>query len=217
MRPIVGLAIAAMSCLAAPLALPAQANVVPLKGAQLIADWDTFADAEPNRPTMEALHADIQACRDQGCLTGDVLSSDDIERMAWWVARGNRLAIRLSFAASGLIDNGSDGAQALAQSYGPIIKRDPTAFLAMANDEGAPARIVAADTIATSDLIAENYTAQSHELAARREALQRVADPALAGLRDQCVAVITARLQTIAAKVGGPADDGVFRPRKEAL
>jgi len=198
-------------------ALPAHANVVPLTGAQLIADWTDTTVIEPNRPTMQALHDDIEACRDQGCPAGATLSADDIDRIAWWVARGNRLAIRLSFAASDIIDSGSDGARLLAQSYGAVIKRDPAAFLAMADQEGAPARMIIADTVATSDLIADDYTAQAAELSARRAALQRVTDPALADLRDQCLAGLATRIAAIALLVGGPVDEGVDHARKEAL
>jgi len=198
-------------------ALPAHANVVPLQGAELIADWTDATVIAPTRPTMNALHDNIEACRDDGCPGAVALSADDIERVAWWVARGNRLAIRLSFAAAGTIDGGSDGARILAQSYGAIIKRDPAGFLAIASDEGAPARLVTADATATSDLIADDYTAQTRELSARRAALQRVVDPALADLRDQCIAGITARMAALAPLVGGPVDEGVDHPRKAAL
>ena len=183
MRHVLGLAVIALA-----IALPAHAT-----------DWDV--PAAPNRPTMEALHADIEACRSQGCQVDGGLASHDVERLAWWVARGNRLAIRLSFAAADIVD--SDGARALAQSYGNIIKQDPVAFLAMARDEGAPAPLIAADAAAIPDTIADDLAAQVRELKARRKALQGVTDPSLSALRDQCVAGITARIAEMAPNTGG--------------
>jgi hypothetical protein len=182
-----------LAALALAIALPAHANVVPLKGAQLIfADWADSADIGPERPTMEAFHDGIEACRAQGCA-----AAGDIDRLAWWVARGNRLAIRLSFDASRTLDAASDGARTLAQSYGGIIKRDPTTFLAVARDEGASWPMVATDATTTSDLIAGNADAQVRELGARRDALLRVTDPSLAALRDQCVSGIEARIAAL--------------------
>ena len=188
MRHVLGLAVVALA-----IAVPAHAT-----------DWDV--PAAPNRPTMEALHADIEACRSQGCrvdggLTSGGLASHDVERLAWWVARGNRLAIRLSFAAADIVD--SDGARTLAQSYGNIIKQDPAAFLAMARDEGAPTPLVAADAAAIPDTIADDLAAQARELKARRKALQGVTDRSLSALRDQCVAGITARIAEMAPNPGG--------------
>jgi cation diffusion facilitator CzcD-associated flavoprotein CzcO len=167
-------------------ALPVYAGPAP----QPIADGDR--PAALNRPTMEALHADIDACRATGCS----LAPHDVERMAWWVARGNRLAIRLSFAAADLV--GDDGARALARGYGQIIKQDPAAFLAMARDEGTPATVIGADAAATPDLVAG---AQADELRARRNALRSVTDPSLADLRDQCLADIAGRLAALAPKL----------------
>jgi len=191
MRPSLGLA-----ALALAIALPAHADIVPAKGAQPIADWDVADIAVPGPPTMESFHAGIAACRDQGCLT-----SDDVERLAWWVARGNRLAIRLSFARADGADE--DGAHVLAQSYGNIIKQDPTAFLAMARDEGAATPTVTADATTTADGIADNRVAQADELRARRVALMRVTDPTLATLRDQCVAGIAERIAAVGRAAGG--------------
>ena len=177
MRSNLGLATLALAILASAIALPARAeSVLPVAA---------YSPA-PRPPTMEALHADIEACRVAGCS----LSPGDVERMAWWVARGNRLAIRLSFAAADMVDG--DGA--LAQSYGHIIKQDPAAFLALARDEGAPALVVATDAATTPDLLA---SAQADELRARRNALEGVTDPSLAALRDQCVARIAARLAAV--------------------
>ena len=182
MRPSLGLA-----GLALAIALPAYADMAPVKGAQPVADWDIADIAAPGRPTMESFHAGIDACRDQGCLT-----ADNVERLAWWVARGNRLAVRLSFARADGVDG--DGAHILAQSYGNIIKQDPTAFLAMARDEGVATPIVIAAAVTTADGIADNRAAQAGELRARRAALMRVTDPRLAVLRDQCVAGIAERI-----------------------
>lgn len=172
----------ALATLVLAVALPAQAYAVPSMDG---------ADA-PTPPTMESLHADIDACRAAGCS----LAPGDVERMAWWMARGNRLAIRLSFAAADRIDG--DGARALAQSYGNIIKQDPAAFLAMARDEGAPAAMVAANAAAVPDL---PVGAQANELRARRDALQGVTDPSLADLRDRCLARIAGRLAALAPKL----------------
>ncbi len=204
--------VVALAALAAMIALPAHAQ-----RPQLIADWQAFAGAEPNRPNLDAIHADLDACRDQACVTDNRLSSDDVQKLAWWVSRGNRLAIRLSFDAANLIDTSSDGGQQLAQSYGGLIKADPTAFLAMAHDEGASTATVTTDAVATSDLISENYTAQARELKARLIALREVDDTALNGMRDQCMTAIAVRLKAIAPKIGGFDDDGAYHPKKEAL
>ena len=179
MRPSLGLAALAMA-----IALPAQAK----------AAWDTSLTPVPERPTMQALHAGAEACRDDRC----AVRPGQVERMAFWVARGNRMAIRLSFSAARLLDPGSDGARALAQSYGTVIKRDPAVFLALARDAGAPAALVSGEAVATSD---EDTAAQTRELEARRDALMRVTDPALMLLRDQCVAGIGARLTALAPQV----------------
>ena len=192
MRPGLGLA-----ALALAIALPAHADRLPANGAQrLVADWDIADIAAPGGPTMESFHAGIDACRDQGCVT-----SENVERLAWWVARGNRLAIRLSFARADGVDG--DGAHILAQSYGNIIKQDPTAFLAMARDEGVSPPTVTADAMTTADGIADNRVAQANELRARRAALLRVTDPRLAALRDQCVAGIAERIAAIGSGAGG--------------
>ena len=191
MRPSLGLA-----ALALAIALPAHADMTLAKGVQPVADWDIAAADAPGEPTMESFHAGIDACRDQGCLT-----SDNVERLAWWVARGNRLAIRLSFARADGADE--DGAHVLAQSYGNIIKQDPTAFLAMARDEGAATPTVTADATTTADGIADNRVAQADELRARRVALMRVTDPTLATLRDQCVAGIAERIAAVGRAAGG--------------
>ena len=188
MRPSLGLA-----ALALVIALPAQAETAAEKGLHLTADWDTADLDAPGRPTMESFHAGMTDCRDQDCA-----GSGDVERLAWWVARGNRLAIRLSFAQP----YDGDGAHILAQSYGNIIKQDPTAFLAMARDEGAATPIVTADATTTADGIADNRAAQANELRARRAALMRVTDPRLAALRDQCVAGIAERIAAIGTNTG---------------
>jgi len=177
MRPSLGLAALAMA-----IALPAQARPA----------WDTSIAAN-DRPTMQALHAGVQACDDTVCN----LKSGEVERMAWWVSRGNRLAIRLSFTAAPAFD--ADGLRILAQSYGTIIKRDPAVFLAMARDADAPAGQVSMDAAGTSDHMAAD--AQVHELEARRDALSRVTDPALAELRDACLDGIGARLDALAPKI----------------
>jgi hypothetical protein len=182
MRPSLGLA-----ALALAIALPAQAENI-----SSAADWD--APAAADRPTMQALHADIAACRTDTCS-----APGDIERLAWWVARGNRLAVRLSFAAAGTLDG--DGAHVLAQSYGAIIKQDPAAFLTLARDEGASAAVIAVDAVTTPDGLNGDGAAEVDELTARRDALQGVTDPALADLRDQCVAGITARLADMAPQI----------------
>lgn len=204
--------VVALAALAALIALPAHAQ-----RPQLIADWQAFAGAEPNRPNLDAIHADLDACRDQACVADNRLSSEDVQKLAWWVSRGNRLAIRLSFDAANLIDSASDGGQQLAQSYAGLIKSDPTAFLAMAHDEGASTAVVTADVVATSDLIDDNYTAQARELKARLIALHAVDDSSLNALRDQCMTAINARLQAIAPKIGGMDDEGFYRAKKEAL
>ena len=182
MRPSLGLAGLAMA-----IALPAHAG----------ADLDNLPFSPVERPTMQAFHAGVDACRDQDCR----VKSNDIERMAWWVARGNRMALRLSFAAARSLDAGSDSAHLLAQSYGGIIKRDPAAFLAMARDEGVPAPLVTLDAATPADGLAGDHAALAQDLAARREALLRVTDPALAALRDQCVSGIDARLSALAPKL----------------
>jgi len=179
MRPSLGLAALAMA-----MAMPAQARPA----------WDSSISAT-DRPTMEALRAGAEACLDQAC----TLKSGEVERMAWWVSRGNRLAIRLSFAAAPALD--TDGARVLAQSYGGIIKRDPAVFLAMARDANAPVTQVSVDAASTSDHIAGDKAAQVRELEARRDALSRVTDPALAELRDACLADIGARLDALAPKI----------------
>ncbi len=182
MRPSLGLALMAMA-----IALPAHAKT----------DLDNTMPVAPEPPTMEAFHDGVDACRDQDCR----IRSSEIERMAWWVTRGNRLALRLSFAASRSLDAGSDNAHLLAQSYGGVIKRDPASFLALARDEGAPAMVVITDAATTADGLAGDRTAQARELAARRDALMRVTDPALAGLRDQCVVEIDLRLESLTPRV----------------
>jgi hypothetical protein len=182
--------------LALAIALPAHADMAPLKGAQPVADWDIADIATPGRPTMESFHAGIDACRDQGCVT-----ADNVERLAWWVARGNRLAVRLSFARADGVDG--DGAHILAQSYGNIIKQDPTAFLAMARDEGVATPVVITAAVTTADGMADNRAAQADELRARRAALMRVSDPRLSVLRDQCVAGIAERIAAIGSATGG--------------
>ncbi len=184
----------ALALLALAMSAPARADVVPLKGALLIVDDADIAVAAPGRPTMQSLHDDIEACRTDGCPD---MASDEIDRLAAWVARGNRLAIRLSFAAAARLDGGA--ARALAQSYGGLIKSDPRAFLRLARDEGAPARIVTMDAVATADDMAGS--AVKRELEARRVALLGVTDPALDGLRDACVSGITAEMDAIAASV----------------
>ena len=192
MRPSLGLA-----ALALVIALPVHAETASMTGAQPFADFDVASEAAgPLRPTMESFHAGIADCRDQGCV-----ASDDVERLAWWVARGNRLAVRLSFArADGATE---DGAHVLAQSYGNIIKQDPTAFLAMARDEGVATPTVTADATTTADGIADNRAAQADELRARRTALLRVTDPRLTALRDQCVAGIAERIAAVGLAAGG--------------
>ena len=191
MRPSLGLA-----ALALAIALPAHADMTLAKGVQPVADWDIAAADSPGEPTMESFHAGIDACRDRGCF-----GADNVERLAWWVARGNRLAIRLSFARADGVDG--DGAHMLAQSYGNIIKQDPAAFLAMARDEGAATPTIAADAATTADSLADNRAAQAAELRARRAALLRVTDPRLAALRDQCVAGIAERIAAIGSGAGG--------------
>ncbi len=191
MRPSLGLA-----ALALAIALPAHAETVPETGIHLAADWDVADTAAPGRPTMESFHAGMTDCRD---LTSNWGCAGDVERLAWWVARGNRLAIRLSFTQA----YDGDGAHVLAQSYGNIIKRDPVAFLAMARDEGAAMLTVATDAATTADGIADDRAAQTAELKARRAALMRVTDPGLTALRDQCVAGIAERIAAIGSQTGG--------------
>ena len=176
MRPSLGLAALAMA-----IALPAHAT-------------DNTLAAAPERPTMQAIHARAEACEDQAC----PVRSGQFDRMAYWVARGNRMAIRLSFSAGRLLDPSSDNARALSQSYGVVIKHDPAVFLALARDAGAPASQVSADVIGTTD---DDQSAQILELEARRSALLGVSDPALVVLRDQCVAGIDARLTALAPQV----------------
>ncbi len=184
MRPSLGLAALAPAAFVMAIALSAQARPA----------WDNSI-AGNDRPTMEALRAGAEACDDTAC----TLKSGEIERMAWWVSRGNRLAIRLSFTAAPALD--ADGAHTLAQSYGTIIKRDPAVFLAMARDADASVTEVSLDAASTSDHMAGDKAAQVHELEARRDALSRVTDPALAELRDACLDGIGARLTTLSPKI----------------
>lgn len=179
MRPSLGLAVLALA-----IALPAHAA----------AAWDNSIPVVPERPTMETLHAGAEACRDQTC----AVRGAQVERMAFWVARGNRMALRLSFAAARMLEPGSDGARALSQSYGVVIKRDPSVFLALARDAGAPASLVSTEAATTAD---DDVAAQTLELETRRDALLGVSDPALMVLRDQCVAGIGARLTALAPRV----------------
>jgi hypothetical protein len=191
MRPSLGLA-----ALALAIALPAHAETVPETGIHLAADWDVADTAAPGRPTMESFHDGIADCPETaGNWAGNWGCAGDVERLAWWVARGNRLAIRLSFTQA----YDGDDTHVLAQSYGNIIKQDPTAFLAMARDEGAQGLTVIADAITTADGIADDRKAQAAELKARRAALMHVTDPGLAALRDQCVAGIGERIAAIGA------------------
>ena len=151
----------------------------------------------PDLPTMQALHAGIAPCRAEDCT-----ALPDVERLAWWVSRGNRLAIRQSFAAARTLDAASDSARVLRQSYGAIIKQDPAAFLALARDEGAPDGVVTGDAAAVPEPILDDGAAQADELEARRAALMRVTSPALVALRDRCVAGIDARLTALALRLG---------------
>ncbi len=173
-----------LAALAMAIALPAHAATA----------WDTAFTAAPERPTMETLHAGAEACRDQAC----GVKPNQVERMAFWVARGNRMAIRLSFSAARTLDPGSDSARTLAQSYGVVIKRDPSVFLALARDAGASTASVSADVTSTGD---DDAAAQTRELEARRDALMRVNDPALMVLRDQCIVGIRTRLAALAPRI----------------
>lgn len=173
-----------LAALAMAIALPAHAK----------AAWDNSLISAPDRPTMEALHAGADRCRDQVC----AVKASQVDRLAFWVARGNRMAIRLSFAAARTFDPAGDGGRALAQSYGDVIKREPSVFLALARDAGAAATLVSSDAATTND---DDAATQRRELETRRDALMQVADPTLTALRDACVAGIDARLTALAPQM----------------
>ena len=173
-----------LAALAMAIALPAHAATA----------WDNSLNVAPERPTMQALRARADACGTQDC----AVQQAEVEGMAYWIARGNRMALRLSFAAARTLEPGSDDARALAQSYGTVIKHDPMVFLALARDAGAPAALVSSEAAGTGD---GDIDAQTRELEARRNALLQVNDPTLVALRDECVSGIAARLTALAPQV----------------
>lgn len=207
MRYIAGL----LLCLALPMPVLAAPKPVPLDG-----QWRQFV-AAPDKPHFDSLYAGVRACRKTCLRRNTPLSDDTIAGLARLIAQRNRLALRLSFAANALI---APDTAALAQSYGAIIRADPTAFLRVAFEEKTPQAIVVGDTAALPDSFAEDNSSQVHELTARRTALARVGDSDLAPLRDVCLARLDADIRRFAGE-GGPSKPvrpaGKDKPAKETI
>ncbi len=197
------------------LAMPALAGPVT-KPVPLTEQWRQFV-ATPDKPHFDNLYAGVRACHKVCLRQNTPLSDDTIAGLARLIAQRNRLALRLSFAANPLI---KPDTTALAQSYGAIIRVDPTAFLRVAYDEKAPQAVIVGDAAALPDSFADDNSSQVHELSARRAALARVGDSDLIPLRDVCLARLDADINRFGGQGGQPKPvhpASKDKPRKETI
>lgn len=147
--------------------------------------WKAFV-ASPTDANFAVVYADAKACTLPGCVGFEEVSEDMITGLADLVRSQNHNAVRLAMAAENLTALNSDGGDALKDSFGPIIRDNPTFVLAVMQQENYPHNGVVTGTF--EDLV-YNDTGQVNERMARRAALLTVSDPTLVTLRD---AVVTA-------------------------
>ncbi|WP_157138681.1 hypothetical protein [Asticcacaulis biprosthecium] len=142
---------------------------------------------KPTESSFRSALKSTRACLKPGCREAENLTAAMIDGLTRRMREGNLLAVRLAMASNFLIGDSAGADGPLANSFGPVIKSQPEAFLDLALTEDCH-RLEFVTT--TPEAMIDNDGAQYDELVARRNALMSVTRPYLQELRDQYVAAL---------------------------